>query len=308
MKHLNSAAHKIKVLLLSEAELIVEGWRNALSSAADIELLNPPKHLTWNKPPKASASADIILLEAAVLQNEDARRWLTDIRTRHQTKIIAVVSGKRAAKKVRALGADEAIFSPFRSQQLLGLIRGVDRDDKSLCMAYARQLEQLAADPAGAEEYIDLVASILQMVFAPLLTDLQITRLATERGKLAYLTFENRSMHHFWSRIREEHGSHTIVFSIHNEPSYFSQQARKLDRYLTPAMGRFAFLCNRREPNSVARTLQFASHRNGGKSILVLFDPQIRMLLALKAAGAEPSEYIEDLYQELFIAMSDPEK
>ncbi len=54
--------------------------------------------------------------------------------------------------------------------------------------------------------------------------------------------------------------------------------------------------------------LQVAAFQNDGKLILLLSDKQLRTLLAFKAAGVEPTELIEEIYQHLVVAIRETEK
>jgi hypothetical protein len=295
---------KIKVLLLSHDRLIVEGWMNALCSATDMELMQPPRRLKGRMPPKYFSAAGIIVIDEASLEGEDACPWLLNAKHHNRTKLVAVVSSLHDIKHVRKLGVDEAILSPFRSQQLIGLIRGLSRDDKSLCMYYARCLERLPQGNKHFDDYLDLMSNILQLVFDGVLTHPQILRTRLKGTPLAHISFDNHFDHAFWKELNTRY----ILFSVHNDPQLLAEQVRSLGRSLARQGTNLGFLNNRTSPEASATFLQTTAYKNDGMLIVMLFDSDIRSLLALKAAGVEPSEWIERLHQELIGAISDAEK
>jgi len=299
----------IKVLLIAEEDLVLEGWEHALSQATDIELLEATKKYLLYARSRLASAPEIIIVEASWLKNAERRKWLLDAKTKTRTKIIAVIDSAKEAKRVRRIGVvDEAIQSPFSSQQLIHLIRGLSRDDKSLCMYYAEQLQATPPGNKHFDKYIELVSSILQLTFAQLLTNPRIKKTSSLEDKFVYLTFENKSNHSFWSELRKRFGTNYIIFSMQNTPASFEKQIWRLGKYLTEPIGRLGFINNRQPPGDSLDMLQLSIYANEGKIIIMLFDKQIRSLLALKAAGVEPTELIEDIYQELIIATTETKR
>lgn len=300
--------NKIKVLLIAEEDLVMEGWSRVLGPATDIELLASIQDFSESTVLKLNNPPEIIVAHESWLKSLKARKWISLIRTNYRTKIIAVVKNAANVKKLRLIGVDESIQLPFRGRQLIDLIRGLSRDDKNLCMYYAQQME---STPRGAEHfgtYIELISNILQLIFSQVLTNLQVRNTYSSGDRFVYLTFENISDHRFWVELKKRFEAHYIVFSIQNNPALLSPQFGKLGKYLVEPVGKLGFLCNRQVPDHAFDALQLAAFQNDGKVIILLSDQQIRTLLAFKAAGVDPTELLEEIYQGLIIAISETEK
>lgn len=299
---------KTKVFLIAEDELILEGWENALSHATDFEVIRFPNKLRTQKFGAIVVVPDIIIVEAAWLNTIKNQNWLIATKTKNRTKAIAVYGDKKEISRSIKKSIDEIIQSGFRSQQLINLIRGLRRDDKNLCMYYAEQLKKTSSGYRNSEKYTELIASILQLTFAPFFSNPQLKISRTAGEKTAYLTFENNSSHPFWSELKKIFGANYIIFSIENAPTVLDRQSWHLREHLSEPVGKIGFLTNRKPPNSSYFMLQVSIYQNDGKIIIMLFDRQIRALLALKAAGVDPTEIIEDIYQELVIAIGEAKK
>lgn len=299
---------KIKVLLIAKEDLVLEGWSRVLSQAADIELLASINNFSLNTASRLDHPPEIIVAHESWLRSPKVRKWISQVRTKYRTKIIAVVRNTTRGKSLRMIGVDESIQSPFGGQQLINLIRGLSRDDKNLCMYYAQQLESMPRGAAHFGTYIELISNILQLTFSRAFSNPQMKSTYSSGERFVYLTFENRSDHRFWNGLKKSFGTHYVLFSIQNNPALLTQQFGKLGKYLVEPVGKLGFLCNRQAPEDAFDMLQVAAFQNDGKLILLLSDKQLRTLLAFKAAGVEPTELIEEIYQHLVVAIRETEK
>jgi hypothetical protein len=298
---------KIKVMLLSSDQLILEGWEGILAHATNIILYKHHFKSSLKGVANLSFVPHVVLLEGSWLKVVDNKRWLSTMKSKHRLKVIVIYGNKNELRHHRNI-VDESIEVGFRRQELLNLIKGVVLDDKTLCMYYADKLKRMPASPQYFSQHTELVANILQLVFGQDLTNPQIKTSRLAGNKAANLVFENNSQHPFWLELRKKHGMDYVVFSTRNDPDLFLDQFDKLGKFLSGPFGNMGFLINRRSNEKHPTDLQTSKYQNEGRAILILFDPFIRSLLAFKAAGAEPVELIQDAYQGLFLAIGDSKR
>lgn len=293
--------NKIRVTLLSSNNLVMEGWEQALKRAPDIEIYKHRDKPDRKESAAISPATDILLLEASWMEKGSRNRQISLLKLRHAVKVIAVFKDRREISRHRRL-LDEAIQAGFHRQELINLIRGLRRDDKSICNYYDRQLKKTTG---ALEKYAQLTSNILQLVFAGGLGNPQIELPRPgQNDPAAYIVFENRFPHPFWTKLKRKYGMDYAVFSIQNDPALIPAQIAGLAPRLSDPFGRVGFLVNRSCPAPGPTGLQVAKYRNEGVIILPIFDQLLHNLLASKAAGAEPTDLVEDIFQELFVAIS----
>lgn len=295
-------------MLLSSDQLILEGWEEMLVRVSYIEIFKYHfKSSRRRRSENLRVAPDVVLIEGKWLKVAENKRWLAAIKMKYRLKVIVVYENKSELKRHKSL-VDETIKSGLRKKELIDLIKGVALDDKTLCMYYAEKLKRLPAGEEQFNQYIGLIANILQLVFSRDFTDLRVKISPSTVGKFANLVFENNSKHPFWLELKRKYGMGHVVFLTHNNPDAFLNQFNRLGRLLSDPYGNMGFLVNRRAKGVPPLDLQLSKYQNESKIILVFFDPFIRKLLAIKAAGAEPVEVIEDACQEFFLAIGDAKK
>jgi hypothetical protein len=294
--------HKIKVMLVSDDKLVLEGWEQAIAHAPDIDSRRTVYKPDRKLPPEISDAVDIFLFEAPLLKHYSFRKWIADQKFKNRAKTIAVFKDKKLLSRNRRL-LDEAIQTGFHRQELLNLIHGLRYDDKSLCTYYDQELRK-AARSSTQKKYTDLIQNILLLVFD---NNLQHPQMRPPQPKSetreTYLIFENHGTHPFWAGIKKKHNSDYIVFSVQNDPPAMASQFHGMTSFLSEPFGKLGLVVNRQPTGGQHLELQLAAYNNEGNVILVLFNQTLHSLLAAKAAGADPADLLDDLYQELFVAM-----
>lgn len=294
--------HKINVMLVSDDKLVLEGWEQAINHASDIEVHKLIYRSNRTLSPEMPGFIDIFLFEAPLLKQSTFRKWIADQKFKNRAKTIVVFKDKKTLSRYRRL-LDEAIQTGFHRQELINLIHGLRFDDKSLCTYYDQELRKITGN-SKLKKYTELIQNIILLVFNANLQNPQIRFPQPDsRTEESYLIFENNGEHPFWAGIKKKHNSEFIVFSVQNDPPSIPSQFHGITPFLADPFGKLGLLVNRQPSGEKHLELQLAAHNNEGNVILMLFNQTLHSLLASKAAGADPTDLLEDLYQELFVAI-----
>lgn len=110
----------------------------------------------------------------------------------------------------------------------------------------------------------------------------------------------------FWKFIAEEIGSRYVVFEFKNYRENIGQgQILTTEKYLLNlALRRVAFIFCRAGCSNSAEKMLKGALRESGKVIFVLNDEDIINMLNMKENGLEPSDYLFDKADELFMTLS----
>jgi hypothetical protein len=145
----------------------------------------------------------------------------------------------------------------------------------------------------------ELVHRILTVILHPHLTN-PASQAKTAGGRQRRdVLFSNRSPHLFWQSMRQKHDATQIVFELKNVKKLRPEHIRQTAAYLTAGLGRLGFVVSR-TPAS-ARMIEHAVdvfRTENQKVVLFLCDDHLEQMLNKKAAGRDPTEVIEKVYDD----------
>lgn len=299
-------SNTIKVLLVDDQPLVREGWRKALKTAVDIEIIGEKPLCEILAGVEGTIPPEIIILRAQVLEKTKNREAINILKaSKHPIKVIAVATNIDEIPKAQKAGADEANVAPFSRQEFIHLIRGLNRDDSSLCAHYVKQLKTLQPNLQDMHAYEDLVYGALQLLFYPMLTNPQLNRHSYRGRHDSTIIFQNIASEGFWSAIRSNCQADYVLFQLNNAPDVKPTQLQRLEASLSKSIGHFGVLLTRYTDKPSLRMIQRSIYQNHEKVILIIGDNHLHEMLALKAARAYPSEVFDDLYVEFINLVSD---
>jgi DNA-binding NarL/FixJ family response regulator len=286
----------IKVALVDDAPLAIEGWKRSLKNEIDIEVVleTSPKELFQRK--KYPLPVDIILVGSWWLTTKAGKEWLRALKGLNiRPKVVAIVNASNEIQNAQRSGVDEAILSPVKKYELVNLLRGLTHDNKRLCDFYAKRLSEIPQTEGGNNAYEDLIYNVSQLLFySDLVSPKFVDR---DLGKRDLISL-NMGSHRFWSEMKASYGVDYVIFLIDN--TYVKRgQLEELTKYLDGPFGRFGIIFTRNGLRKTMNHAQLAIYQNYKKVILVIDDVHIREMLALKAARMDPLEILQDLYEDI---------
>ncbi len=104
----------------------------------------------------------------------------------------------------------------------------------------------------------------------------------------------------------EEIGSRYVVFEFKNyKDEITQQQILTTEKYLLSlALRKVAFIFCRKGYSDSAKKMLDGALRESGKVIFVLNDRDLEKMLEMKDSGSDPSDYLFDKADELFMKLS----
>ena len=287
----------IKVILIDDSPLARQGWKIALQQAKDIVVSGEFSSSELATPDSPSVLADVALIGIKSITNREAKDTTKIPRDPiPRTKVIIIVNYADEIAIARRLGADEAILAPIEGHKLTSLIKGLFLENKILCEYYVEQLQTIKPGFQDAFRYEKLMSDVIQMLFYPHLTHAQIqipTKYRTVRRDLILL---NKSDHTFWKTIRDSFNASLVVFDFKNKIRISDSDLDQIGDYLGRYTGRFGMIIGRIPIGERILLKQSWIYNNNDKVVLVTCDNDIRTMLAYKAGGVDPTDFILDLY------------
>jgi DNA-binding NarL/FixJ family response regulator len=290
---------KIRVFLVDDEPIALEGWKKLLEKVDDFQIVGESATRTVLTPLKNLPPVDIVLIGANLLKLPARKRIVNAIKkSAVNTKIVLIAEKNNDVQKAQIIGVDEAIQSPYRSSTLLHLLRGLHQDPKKRCAYYVDQLDNLKSSNKASKIYEVLISDILEFLFDPHLTDRYLKFSTQVTGRECSLFFLYKTSHPFWEQIRLDHNSHRLIFDIGNTSSVEPFHIERLSQRLTKEIGDIGIMVNHVEVSAAIQKMQIATYKNDGKVILFMTNSQLRNMLMHKAAGIDPTELLQDIYEE----------
>jgi len=297
-KKLPANIDTIKVALVDDVPLAIEGWKRSLKNEVDIEIALETTPNKLSEIRKYPLPVEIILVGAWWLATKAGREWLRTLKgLNYRPKVIAIATTEIEIRNAQKAGVDEAALSPIKRGDLVSLVRGLSRDDKRVSEFYANRLLEIRQAKGNNTSYEDLIYSILQLLFD---SDLINPKYVDRDIGVRDLIFLNLGKHRFWMEIKTRYGVDYLIFFLGNKNANFvSSELDELGKYLDGPFGRFGILFTRNDAGKNACNLQLAIYKNYQKIILIMNEVHLREMLALKAARMDPLEVLQDLYEEI---------
>lgn len=168
-----------------------------------------------------------------------------------------------------------------------------------------QQLTQLP--PSQGKDYEQVIQKIMNYLFQNYLYNLR----AQQRDEWQVNVYDLIARiipkdNLFWNFIVQEMGSRYVVIECKNYAEKISQgQILTTEKYLyAPALRTFAMMCTRQGADDGANKVLRGAIREHGKLIVVLNDNDMISMIQRKQQGADPSDYLFDLVDELFYTLS----
>jgi HJR/Mrr/RecB family endonuclease len=156
----------------------------------------------------------------------------------------------------------------------------------------------------GWKDYENICINILNYLFVPPLKKPKIQS-RTESGlDIRDALYPNRCDHPNWQFIRSDYDAKYIVvefknYSANKEGSEIDKEVvNQVRNYLKQTIGRIAFICSKKKPNSSGIEAQKQAFIEDNKLILFLNNEQLIEMLMRKYQNEEPSDIILDLIDE----------
>jgi len=290
---------EIDVILIDDSSIVIEGLKRALRTAQDIRVIGEYSVSDVKNGALSSCSGAVILLGVASLKNPGSDGLIGSIkRSLPLVKIIVVVNEEFEVDWVRSLGADEAIKARGQHYQLVNLVQGLFKDDKSLCEYYFKLLKTIVPGKADEKKYETVMGEIIHLLFSEhLVMDQPQSSTFSKRKRRDFILY-NISTHTFWQFVKYSYRADQVIFEFKNTAETHTDHVIQLNRYLRPPMGSFGILTERVLASDPVWKEQMELCK-GGTIILLITDDDIHTMLAFKAAGFEPTGVLEELYTYL---------
>lgn len=297
--------HLIKVFLIDDEPLAIEGWKNLLNNAGGFQIVGDATSNITALVKENLPKIDIVIAGVGLLRLPSQKKVMSILRSSGvNVKIVMIANDKNGIAKAQRAGIDEAILSPFQRSDFLNLLRGLYQDPKRRCVYYVEQLDIFNKKGGNERDYGSLIGNILEFLFAPHLMHKHTKHRVMDGYSRCNILFENRSLHPFWERIRMKHKGERILFSVSFNNDVKPDMIGKLSRQLTKEIGGTGVMVtNSVEPNW-ATEARIALYRNEGKVLIFLSDVQITSMLVQKAVGIDSSEIFQDTYEEFIAELS----
>lgn len=165
-----------------------------------------------------------------------------------------------------------------------------------------RQLNSIPVGQKDATDYQQLVFEILNYLFDSELIDGELevkTYEGTERRDIIYTNDAEKG---FWEYIRIHHGCLFVVFEAKNVEKLEVQHINQISNYIGVRLGLFGFIVTRNAAgyNITLKTYSVYNDTPGSirKTILVLSDEDLKIMLHLKQRSHNPTQHIQKMYRK----------
>lgn len=168
------------------------------------------------------------------------------------------------------------------------------------------ELKIIKAGHKNYNSYEDLCSRIIKFLFSEEVIK-EEKQLSTSDGLSRYDFIARISPKTaFWKFIVEEIGSRYVVFEFKNyKDEITQQQILTTEKYLLSlALRKVAFIFCRKGYSNSAKKMLDGALRESGKVIFVLNDRDLEKMLEMKDSGSDPSDYLFDKADELFMKLS----
>jgi DNA-binding NarL/FixJ family response regulator len=290
---------KIKVFLIDDEPLAIEGWKDLLIKDGHFQIVGKTSPEKMKKSTGALPHFDIVLAGAGLLMLSTKKRTISALKKAGlNVKIVIIVDNKEDIQRAQRAGVDEAIQSPFQRTALTNLLRGLNQEPKKRCAYYVQQLGNLHANEKSNRDYEYLISDILQFLFSDHLIDRYLRFKTSYGNRECSLLFSNRSNHPFWEMLRVDHNGTRVLFDIRNARSVKPDNIGRLGRRLSKEVGGVGIIVSHLSASNSIQGLQVALYKNESKVVFSITNLQIKNMLIQKAAGIDPTEIFQDIYQE----------
>lgn len=295
---------KIRIFLIDDEPLAIKGRKDLLIKAGDFAVVGKSSTRALSSTLQSVPQFDIVLAGKDILDITNRKRIIDVLRKGSLTaKIVVVVDNKKDIRRAQLAGIDEAIQTPFQSSTLINLLRGLHLEPKKRCAYYVEQLEHWKSSDKNPKNDEDMIGDILEFLFASHLTD-RYQKISTFQGRReCSLMFVNGGNHPFWERIRVDHQANRLLFDIGDTSASMVQKIERLAERLTKEIGQVGVLVCHSAMSVPIQKMQIALYKNESKVILLLTTSQIKNMLTQKAAGIDPAELFQDIYEEFITTL-----
>ena len=289
----------IRVLLVDDMSLILEGWGETLLQVEDFYIVGEihPRQLLTEI---AKSHVDIVLANISLLAKTHKKSKIIQSvkELNSHVKVVLTVENDKERRLAQHAGADEAILKPFRRNDLINLLQGLSRDDKRLCNYYARMLLEIDGKPENAERYESLITGVLRIIFQ---SACQIYSDDDAGIRSKVLLFPNLKNGDFWKFLNDKHQVDFIFCWVQNINRLGLPLMQTISDRLANNTGSFGIIIIRSGDSSQIVSLQNSIRNNNGKILLVLTDKEIRSLLSHRAAGVDCNHIFEEAYHCCYV-------
>jgi hypothetical protein len=143
------------------------------------------------------------------------------------------------------------------------------------------------------------VRDIFRFLFAPDLSDSNLQQEIQPGIQGQHIVFTIQSEKGFWSLLVWEHSSNCLLAETKNSHSLTNEDIYRIADNLGNSVGALGFIVGRAAPSRSALETTYAIYERSyrRKVVLILSDIDLRAMLELRGAGADPLNYIQTLYR-----------
>jgi hypothetical protein len=247
-----------------------------------------------------------VVCKADPVDQGDVEALITEVKAQGKSGgILVTYAGVLPIARERAVetGGKVQVFTleEFCRYASTATVAGPGRLEKA--RSTLRHLRGLRAGARAAYEYEKDVHLVLAVILHPHLTDPRSQAQTISGARKRDILFSNFSSHPFWQRMGQRHDATLIVFEVKNVEKLRVIHVDQVAGYLTPGVGRLGFLVS--HTRAEAPMLRRAVHvyHADGRVILFLCDDDLEEMLKLKGRGEDPTELIEQRYND-FITLT----
>lgn len=168
------------------------------------------------------------------------------------------------------------------------------------------QLKTLPLGKQGANEFEEIVGTILKLCFFRALTNIQPRERSSDGTVIRDWVASNRAIDGFWEMIRNKHGSTQVVWECKNYDDLKADDFHQVSHYMNATFGRFGVIAFRGNQikDSYIRQIQRVATTNQSGVILPLTQKDLEVFLRQAIKGARKEAHIQDKYDLIIRAIS----
>ncbi len=168
-----------------------------------------------------------------------------------------------------------------------------------------KRLLSCPAGTAGWKEFEEVCTEIFIYLFVPPLT-LPARQARSYSGidrRDAVFPNRNFDSSNNWGRLYIELRARMILVEFKNYDSadIGKDEINQTRNYLTPPLGKLAFVCGTKPPNEAAHVKRNSIYGEDGKVILFLTVDDLSEMVIMKERGEDPSNFIMDPLEKFYL-------
>ncbi|MDQ3524892.1 MAG: hypothetical protein M3451_07555 [Chloroflexota bacterium] len=165
-----------------------------------------------------------------------------------------------------------------------------------------KELEELPAGSADAQQYQRLILKLFNLLFEPELVNGEPQVRTATGTEIRDVVFENNSDLPFFRYLLTEYSAFLVVFECKNSVQLDSDDVNQLANYLGDPIGRCGFIVTRNAPRLADLKKARATYNklSPRRAVVMLSDDDLRQMIALRRAGSRhPVAQLQRRYREL---------